>query len=107
MKQKLSIAVSVIHDPAVVIFDEPTNGLDIITARAVEEYLVTLKERGKLVIISTHIMTVASKLCDRVAIIINGKKVVDGTIVDVLSETNTNNLEDAFFELYKKAVDHV
>lgn len=107
MKQKLSIAVSVVHDPDIVIFDEPTNGLDIITARAVEEYLVTLKERGKLVIISTHIMTVATKLCDRVAIIINGKKVIDGTIQNVLNETNTENLEDAFFELYKKTVKNV
>ncbi|MCT4686981.1 ABC transporter ATP-binding protein [Vallitalea sp.] len=107
MKQKLSIAVSLVHDPDIVIFDEPTNGLDIITARAVEEYLVTLKERGKLVIVSTHIMTVASKLCDRIAIIINGKKVIDGTIQNVLNETKTENLEDAFFQLYKKAVNHV
>ncbi|GKX28569.1 sodium ABC transporter ATP-binding protein [Vallitalea longa] len=104
MKQKLSIAVSVVHDPDIVIFDEPTNGLDIITARAVEEYLVSLKEKGKLVIISTHIMTVASKLCDRVAIIINGKKVIEGPIEQVQNDTNTNNLEDAFFELYKKSV---
>jgi sodium transport system ATP-binding protein len=103
MKQKLSIAVSVIHDPEIVIFDEPTNGLDIITARAVVDYLLQLKESGKLVIISTYIMTVATKLCDRIAIIIEGKKVIEGTIDYVLDETHTEDLEDAFFELYKNA----
>lgn len=102
MKQKLSIAVSIVHDPDVVIFDEPTNGLDIITARAVTDYLVQLKKKGKLVIISTHIMTVASKLCDRIAIIIKGNIVIQGTVEKILAETNTNDLEDAFFELYKK-----
>jgi sodium transport system ATP-binding protein len=101
MTQKLSIAVSLIHDPAVIIFDEPTNGLDIITARAVTEYLKRLKDEGKLIIISTHIMTVAEKLCDRVAIIINGKKVADGTIESVKEVTQTDTLEDAFFELYR------
>lgn len=104
MKQKLSIAVSLIHDPEVVIFDEPTNGLDIITARAVTDYLVQLKEKGKLVIISTHIMTVAEKLCDRIAIMIGGQLKVDGTIKEVLKLTQTDHLEDAFFELYKASV---
>lgn len=105
MTQKLSIAVSLVHNPDVVIFDEPTNGLDIITAKAVTAYLKQLKEEGKLVIISTHIMTVAEKLCDRVAIIINGKKVVDGTIDEVVTETKTHNLEEAFFELYRNHVE--
>lgn len=101
MTQKLSIAVSVVHNPEVIIFDEPTNGLDIITARAVTNYLQELKEQGKLVIVSTHIMTVAEKLCDRVAIIIGGKKVADGTIPEILAQTGAKDLEDAFFELYK------
>lgn len=105
MTQKLSIAVSLVHDPEVVIFDEPTNGLDIITARAVTDYLLQLKEEGKLVIISTHIMTVAEKLCDRIAVIINGKKVVDGTVAEVVEETKTDNLEEAFFQLYKENVE--
>lgn len=104
MTQKLSIAVSLVHNPEVVIFDEPTNGLDIITAKAVTNYLQELKAQGKLVIVSTHIMTVAQKLCDRIAIIIGGKKVADGSISDVLTQTNTNELEDAFFELYKENI---
>ncbi len=104
MKQKLSIAVSVVHDPEVVIFDEPTNGLDIITARAVMEFLENLKKRGKLVIVSTHIMTVATKLCDRIGVIIDGKKVIEGTIDEVLRDTQCDDLEDAFFKLYKEAI---
>lgn len=102
MKQKASIAVSLCHDPKVVIFDEPTSGLDIVTARGVLEYLKVLKERGKTIIISTHIMSEAEKLCDRVAVIINGHKVIEGTIPKILEETNTKDLEDAFFELYKE-----
>lgn len=101
MKQKAAIAVSLVHDPEVVIFDEPTNGLDIVTARSVTDYLKLLKEEGKLVIISTHIMSEAEKLCDRVGIIINGMKVAEGTIPELLVATHTKDLEDAFFELYK------
>lgn len=102
MKQKAAIATSLVHDPEVIIFDEPTSGLDIVTARSVTDYLKVLKEEGKLVIISTHIMSEAEKLCDRIAVIINGKKVSEGTLQDILEETNTNDLEDAFFELYKE-----
>jgi sodium transport system ATP-binding protein len=103
MKQKLSIAVSLVHDPEVVIFDEPTNGLDIITARAVTEYLQKLRDEGKVVIISTHIMTVASKLCDRIAILLDGNIRITGTLAEILNETNTDDLEDAFFKLYSES----
>ncbi|MDU6263531.1 MAG: ABC transporter ATP-binding protein [Anaerocolumna aminovalerica] len=102
MKQKASIAVSLVHDPEVVIFDEPTNGLDIVTARSVTDYLKVLRDQGKVVIVSTHIMSEAEKLCDRVGIIINGKKVAEGTIPELLVQTGTKDLEDAFFELYKE-----
>lgn len=102
MKQKAAIAVSLVHDPEVIIFDEPTSGLDIVTARNVTDYLKVLKEEGKLVIISTHIMSEAEKLCDRIAIIINGQKVSEGTLEQILDKTHTNDLEDAFFELYQQ-----
>lgn len=102
MTQKLSIAVSLVHDPQVVIFDEPTNGLDIITARAVTEYLVKLKAEGKLVVVSTHIMAVAEKLCDHIAIIISGCKVADGTVDGIMRDVGTESLEEAFFALYKQ-----
>lgn len=105
MKQKVSIAVSLVHDPEIVIFDEPTNGLDIITARAVTEYLRLLKERGKLVIISTHIMPEAQKLCDRMAMIIQGSCVFQGTLEEALQSTEAEDLEDAFFELYRRTME--
>jgi len=101
MTQKLSIAVSLIHDPEIIIFDEPTNGLDIVTAKAVIDYLITLKNEGKLIIISTHIMNVAEKICDTIGVIIKGKKVAEGTVEEVLQMTDTNDLEEAFFVLYK------
>ena len=100
MKQKLAIAVCIIHDPELIIFDEPTNGLDIITARAVTDYLQELRARGKTIVISTHIMGVAEKLCDQVAIIIQGKKIEDGTVQEILERWQSNDLEDAFFKMY-------
>lgn len=102
MKQKAAIAVSLVHNPEVVIFDEPTNGLDIITARNVTDLLLKLRDDGKLVIISTHIMSEAQKLCDRIGIIMDGHKVADGTLQELLSETHTDDLEEAFFTYYKK-----
>jgi len=102
MKQKASIAVSLVHDPKVVIFDEPTNGLDIVTARNVTDLLLKLRDEGKLVIISTHIMSEAEKLCDRIGVIIDGKKVTEGTLSEILAETEAEDLEDAFFNLYRE-----
>lgn len=102
MKQKAAIAVSLAHDPDIVIFDEPTNGLDIVTARSVTDYLKKLKEDGKLVIVSTHIMSEAEKLCDRIGIIIDGEKVAEGSLQELLTETGAEDLEDAFFEYYRR-----
>lgn len=102
MKQKVSIAVSLVHNPEIVIFDEPTTGLDIITARAVIDYLKKLKAEGRTVVMSTHIMSEAQKLCDRIAIIVSGQLVACGTLRELLSETDTDDLEDAFFEYYRK-----
>lgn len=101
MKQKAAIAVCLVHDPDIIIFDEPTSGLDIITARLVTDYLKKLRDDGKLVLISTHIMSEAEKLCDRIGIIIDGKKVCDATLPQIYEQYNTDNLEDAFFEMYK------
>ena len=103
MKQKLSIVVSLIHDPQVIIFDEPTNGLDIITARAVTDYLKHLKDRGKTVIISTHVMHVAEKLCDRIAVIMDGEIKMIGTLKEIYDATGESSLDDAFFRLYDGA----
>lgn len=101
MKQKVSIAVSVIHNPEIIIFDEPTTGLDIITAKAVIDFLKEMREQGKTIVMSTHIMSEAQKLCDEVAIIVDGKKVAYGSIPELLKETGTEDLEEAFFQYYK------
>lgn len=102
MKQKVSIAVSLAHDPDIIIFDEPTNGLDILTAKSVTDYLRTLSQQNKTVIISTHIMSLVEKLCDRVGIIINGKMVMCDTVKNVRALSPTNDLEDVFFDIYQK-----
>ena len=101
MKQKVSLAVSLVHNPDIIIFDEPTNGLDVITAKVVTDFLLELKEEGKTIIVSTHIFSLIEKVCDRVGIIINGKMAKSGTLAEVC---NGNNLEDAFFEIYKEVV---
>lgn len=101
MKQKLSIAVSLVHDPEIVIFDEPTNGLDIITARAVTDYLLSLKEQGKTIVISTHIMSVAEKFCDALVVILGGRVVAEGSVREVIEKEGATDLEDAFFKLYE------
>jgi len=102
MKQKVSIAISLVHDPDYIIFDEPTNGLDVLTARSVMDYLVELKDSGKTVILSTHILSVVDKLCDRVGIIINGKMKLCDTLDNVLKLDENNDLENIFFNLVKE-----
>ncbi|MBP5178939.1 MAG: ATP-binding cassette domain-containing protein [Lachnospiraceae bacterium] len=102
MKQKSAIAVSLVHDPKVVIFDEPTSGLDIVTARSVTDYLKYLRDQGKTVIVSTHIMSDAEKLSDRIGVIIGGQKVEEGTLSEILAKNEATDLEDAFFKLYSK-----
>jgi sodium transport system ATP-binding protein len=101
MRQKASLVISLAHDPDVVIFDEPTNGLDVITARAVTDFLVELKEKGKTIIVSTHIFGLVEKICDRVGIIIDGEMVLCGTLAGV---TAGRALEDVFFDLYAERV---
>ena len=97
MKQKISLVISIVHNPDIIIFDEPTNGLDVITAKTVTDFLIELKNEGKTIILSTHIFSLVEKLCDRVGIIIDGKMVVSDTLENI---TKDKNLEDAFFDLY-------
>lgn len=98
MKQKVSLVISIVHDPDFVIFDEPTNGLDVLTAKVVTDFLEELRAQGKTIILSTHIFSLVEKLCDRVGIIIDGKLVAIDTLANLTSE---KNLEDTFFELYE------
>jgi|SRR5574344_1531417 sodium transport system ATP-binding protein len=97
-KQKISLAVALSHDPDIIIFDEPTNGLDVITAKEVEDCLLDLKKEGKTIIVSTHIFSLVEKLCDRVGIIFDGTLVKEGYLKDIVSKDK--NLESVFFDLY-------
>ena len=99
MKQKASLAMSIVHDPSIIIFDEPTNGLDVITAKVVTDFLVNLKKQGKSIILSTHIFGLLENLCDRIGIIFDGKMAACGTAQEVAGE---KTLEETFFELYAK-----
>ena len=96
MLQKVSLVISIVHDPEVVIFDEPTNGLDVLTAKVVTDFLCELKGMGKSILLSTHIFSLVEKLCDRVGIIIDGKLAAEGT----LEEVANGDLEKSFFALY-------
>ena len=101
MKQKASLAISLVHDPRVIIFDEPTNGLDVLTAKTVTDFLLELASEGKTVLLSTHIFSLVEKVCDRVGVIIDGRMVASGTLPEV---AGARPLEDAFFDLYAQTV---
>lgn len=102
MKQKVSLAISLVNDPEIIVFDEPTNGLDIITAKVVTDFLLELKQAGKTIIVSTHIFSLIEKICDRVGIIIDGRLVLCGTLEHITKE---GTLESKFFEVYEEAVE--
>ena len=102
MKQKVSIAISLIHEPPVIIFDEPTNGLDILTSKQVTDYLLGLKEQGRAIILSTHIFSVAEELCDRIGILVDGRIAAEGTEEELTRSAGAEKFEDAFFKIYKE-----
>ncbi len=99
MKQKTSIARTLVHDPPVMIFDEPTNGLDIMTARTIIEFIRDCRQRGKTVIFSTHIMSEVEKLCDVVGIIHSGKLLTEGTLTDLRQKHGEHDLEEIFLRV--------
>ena len=100
MKQKISIAISIIHNPPVIIFDEPTNGLDILTSKQVTDYLKELKAQGHAIILSTHIFSVAEELCDEIAILVDGRIAAQGTVEQLVKQAEVENFENAFFKIY-------
>ena len=106
MKQKVAIARSLIHDPSVVIFDEPTAGLDVLASQTVISFMKRAKEMGKLVILSTHRMIDAQKLCDRVAIMHQGKIIETEKVDVILEKTNSQDLEEAFVKLVGQEKDY-
>ena len=99
MKQKTSLVISMVHDPDIIIFDEPTNGLDVITAKVVTDFMISAKESGKTILLSTHIFSLIEKLCDRVGIIIDGKLCMCDTLEAIC---DGKSLEDRFFDIYSE-----
>src|ERR1700692_441945 len=99
MKQKTSIARTLIHDPQVMIFDEPTLGLDIMTARTIIEFIRECRTRGKTVIFSTHIMSEVEKLCDVIGIIQSGKLLAEGSLAALRERHREQDLEEIFVKV--------
>jgi sodium transport system ATP-binding protein len=102
MKQKVSIARAVVHDPPVLIFDEPTVGLDVLVARALLKTISELREHGKCILFSTHIMREAEKLCDRIAIVHRGHILAEGTLDELRRQHHEDDLEELFFQLISR-----
>ncbi len=96
-KQKVAIARAIVHDPQVLMFDEPTSNLDVLASKEVREFMVEVKGRGKCVIFSTHVMHDAERLCDRITIIHQGRVVASGPTAEVRGDHR--DLEDAFVAL--------
>lgn len=99
MKQKVSVARAVIHDPPVLIFDEATAGLDVLVARALLNTVAELRDHGKCIIFSTHIMREAERLCDRIAIMHRGQILAEGTLEELRDRHHQRDLEELFFQL--------
>jgi len=110
MKQKTSIARTLVHDPPVMIFDEPTLGLDIMTARTITAFISECRGLGKTVIFSTHIMSEVEKLCDVIGIIQSGKLLAEGTLEQLRKKTGEHDLEEIFVKIvaphYVQPEDH-
>lgn len=107
MRQKVSIARTIVHDPPVMIFDEPTSGLDVLVARAVLKAIASLKDQGKCIIFSTHIMREVERLCDRVAMIHHGRILAMGTLDELRKKYHQDDLEELFFELISGSEEQV
>jgi sodium transport system ATP-binding protein len=102
MKQKVSIARTLIHDPPVMIFDEPTLGLDVLTARTIVEFIRQCREHGKTVIFSTHIMSEVERLCDVIGLIHGGRLRAEGTLAQLRERSGAQHLEDVFIKLVEE-----
>jgi sodium transport system ATP-binding protein len=96
---KVAIARAMVHKPQTVLLDEPSNGLDVMSTRALRRYILSLKNAGHSVVLSTHIMQEVAALCDRIVIIAKGRIAADGTAEELLQKSGCDTLEDAFVSL--------
>ncbi len=99
MKQKVSIARTIIHDPAILILDEPMGGLDIITSKTIMDFIKHSKQEGKCILFSTHVMREAELLCDKISIMHQGQLLCQASLSELKNQSGKENLEDIFFYL--------
>ncbi|MET0355138.1 MAG: ATP-binding cassette domain-containing protein [Cellvibrio sp.] len=98
-RMKTALARAIVHQPQHILLDEPTNGLDVVTTRAVRNMLLKLRDQGRCILFSSHLMHEVTGLCDRVLVIAGGKIVADGSVADVIALAGVETLEDAFIRL--------
>jgi len=103
LKQKVSIARTLVHDPPVMIFDEPTVGLDVMTARTIVRFIRDCRDQGKTAIFSTHVMSEAEKLCDTIGIIHDGKLLAEGTLAELRRRVGVDELDEIFVRTVEPA----
>ena len=103
MKQKISIARTLVHDPPVMIFDEPTLGLDVVAARTIVGFIRDCRSRGKTVIFSSHVMSEVQKLCDYIGIIHEGRLLTGGSLAELRQRTRQADLEEIFVQTVEAA----
>jgi len=99
VRQKVSVARAIVHYPPVLIFDEATAGLDVLVARALLRSVAELRDQGKCILFSTHIMREAEKLCDRIAILHRGRILAEGKLEELHDRHHERDLEELFFQL--------
>ena len=96
---KVAIARAMVHKPQTILLDEPRNGLDVMSTRALRRYIISLKDAGHSIVLSTHIMQEVAALCDRIIIIASGQIAADGSAGELLEKSGCDSLEDAFVKL--------
>lgn len=101
MRQKVSLAISLVHDPEIIVFDEPTNGLDIMSAKVLTDFLIDARRQGKSILLSTHIFDFANSICDRIGFVINGKLAFCDSMANITADSTLN---DKFYAVYEESV---
>lgn len=101
-RQKVALIAALIHSPMILFLDEPLSGLDPITVRVLKDYLIELKKKGRLIIFSTHILEIAEKICDKIALMHKGKVIAYGNVDEITSLSTEKSLEEVFLQITGK-----